>query len=439
MVRLIGACNHRYGLQVVQWHLDQENLEEPKPPVEAEIQQQLERIVHLAQCTLTEPSDYQAIIKMLRHFGVALDENYQDLLLNEAESILIEGPDLAISARLISYEDMLWLPYLWNLQPKQYEWVFVDEAQDLSAAQLNLILKCKRPKGRMLFIGDDNQACYGFAGADCYSFQRIRDTLRGAEFPLSVCYRCGTKILELARELVPHIEPRPDALEGKVESIFEDQLPKVVKRGDLVICRLVAPLITWCIELIKKQIPARVKGRDVGKSLTAIVRRVAEFEGFTFAQFPNFLSLYQGHRIQKLKETPYSEGQIALLNDKIDGILNCYKRFNCSNIEEFCEAIEALFSDQYQAVMLSTVHSAKGLEEERVFILYPEYLPMKWENQQPWEYQQERNLKYIAITRSKSALFFVHKSNEDRRKELDVDELSNPLKLMITHAAKSHR
>jgi ATP-dependent exoDNAse (exonuclease V) beta subunit len=48
------------------------------------------------------------------------------------------------------------------------------------------------------------------------------------------------------------------------------------------------------------------------------------------------------------------------------------------------------------------------LEADRVFILEPENLPLVWEQQQEWEYQQEMNLKYVALTRAKVALFFIN-------------------------------
>ena len=69
--------------------------------------------------------------------------------------------------------------------------------------------------------------------------------------------------------------------------------------------------------------------------------------------------------------------------------------------------IEGLFSDDRPSVILATVHQAKGLEADRVFILYPDNLPMIWENQQPWELKQEMNLKYVALTRAKAELIFV--------------------------------
>ena len=59
------------------------------------------------------------------------------------------------------------------------------------------------------------------------------------------------------------------------------------------------------------------------------------------------------------------------------------------------------------AVVLSTVHRAKGLETDRVFIICPEILPWIMPSQLEWERQQEMNLRYVAITRPKKTLVYV--------------------------------
>jgi len=66
-----------------------------------------------------------------------------------------------------------------------------------------------------------------------------------------------------------------------------------------------------------------------------------------------------------------------------------------------------VFSDDKQGIAFSTVHKAKGLEADRVFILHPEMMPHP-KASKPWEQQQERNIKYVSETRSKEYLGFVH-------------------------------
>ena len=403
------AMTAHYAQQLQEWArsgADDDDEPEAVPKLE-ELQAAIAQLVHFTQCTLTNPDSAIAVHSMAAHFGLEIP--YPDLLIPAIATILEQGQDLARQDKIIDYSDMLYLPYVWDLQPQTFEWVFVDEAQDLSAAQLHLILKARAKGGRMLLVGDPLQAIYGFAGADCESFDRIKDTLQAQELPLSICYRCPVKVLELAKKIVPHMEAAPGAPDGRVETMRESKLPEVVKEGDLILCRLTAPLVSLCIELIAQRIPARVRGRDIGRMLTAIARDVAQIRGFSFRRFSEFLEEYRSKRVAKLQQRANPEAQIESFCDRVDGVKACYETFECKTLEAFCLEIEGLFSDDRPSVILSTVHRAKGLEEDRVFILYPDKLPLVWENQQPWELTQEMNLKYVALTRGKAELIFVLK------------------------------
>jgi superfamily I DNA/RNA helicase len=63
--------------------------------------------------------------------------------------------------------------------------------------------------------------------------------------------------------------------------------------------------------------------------------------------------------------------------------------------------IDSLFSDESSPITLSTCHRAKGLEGDAIFIINLRDLPMVWRNQQGWQLEQEHNLLYAALTRSK--------------------------------------
>jgi superfamily I DNA/RNA helicase len=69
--------------------------------------------------------------------------------------------------------------------------------------------------------------------------------------------------------------------------------------------------------------------------------------------------------------------------------------------------IESIFSDDKAGVVCSSVHRAKGLESERVTVYKPSLMP--WPKTAPgtWQYEQEINLKYVALTRAKVELRMV--------------------------------
>ncbi len=308
-------------------------------------------------------------------------------------------------AKIIDYTDMVWLPHKLELQPPTFEWVFVDEAQDLNAAQRELVLKCRAAGGRMLFVGDERQAIMAFAGADAKSYRTIRERLDATELPLSICYRCPKDHIDLAQAIVPHIEARPDAPDGVVEHIPEDDLGGIVKEGDLILCRMTAPLVTWCIKLISQKIPARVRGRDVAKQLTDLARTLAD--NGPYSELGKFINAYETTQLEYLTKEEASDEQMTALSDKCEALRACFHSFQATDVDGLCAQIEGLFSDERASVWLSTIHRAKGLEAARVLLLKPDKVPLIWAGQRPEELLQERNLRYVALTRSTDTLILL--------------------------------
>ena len=77
------------------------------------------------------------------------------------------------------------------------------------------------------------------------------------------------------------------------------------------------------------------------------------------------------------------------------------------SVKELRKLIEGIFSDDINGIILSTIHKAKGLENDRVFFLCPELIPSRFATMD-WQFEQEQNLKYVAITRAKKELIYVH-------------------------------
>lgn len=388
--------------------LDGEDLPKPpEPPTPNDVARQLKQLAHFVRVTLTPAGDRAAVEDTCYHYSVLENSFTLDMLYRPLLEMLGQGDTLAANRGLVDYDDMLYLPYEWGLQPRTSQWVFVDESQDLSPAQLDLVLKLRAPGGRMIFVGDEHQAIFGFAGASNDSIKQIIERTAATVLPLSICYRCPSKHIQLAKQIVSTIEARENAPEGIIDEIKSDKVPDFIQEGDLIICRRTHPVISLCIKLIAKKIPARVRGRDIGKSLTTIVKEVAKHPDFNYEKFGRFLSEYADSRIEKLKQKKNAESQIESFSDRVRGIRVCYEAFDANSVDELCAEIESLFSDGRASVMLSTVHRAKGLENDRVFILDSGTLPLIWPKQQQWELSQEFNLKYVALTRAKSALYFI--------------------------------
>jgi superfamily I DNA/RNA helicase len=82
---------------------------------------------------------------------------------------------------------------------------------------------------------------------------------------------------------------------------------------------------------------------------------------------------------------------------------------NARSIDDLKDSINQLFDETNATVLLSSVHKAKGSQANRVFLLQPELMPF-WaaEFGPAWQMTQEWNIRYVALTRAKKAMFDIY-------------------------------
>jgi DNA helicase II / ATP-dependent DNA helicase PcrA len=296
---------------------------------------------------------------------------------------------------------MIWMPLILGLQLEKYDWVFVDEAQDLNAAQLQMVLSSISPAGRILAVGDRFQSIYGFMGADVNSIPNIIEALKATVLPLNMTRRCPKNVVEEAQRLVPAIYANEDAEEGIVTRSTQAIMRQQVKDGDLVLCRINAPLVRSAYAVIKRGQKAVIRGRDIGKGLLALIDKLSPSSVIGLAAK---LSDYRYKEIARLTAAN-KKYSIDALNDKCDTLEALME--GMSDLSELKARIKTIFDDDTKTgVIFSSIHRAKGDESYRVWIMHPELLPHP-RAVQDWQLQQERNLEYVAITRSKRELIWV--------------------------------
>lgn len=368
------------------------------------------KLVDFLRLTNSEPT-VENIEELTAHFNIEDIYNPATVAI-AAKMMLDEGEHLARFVKgSFDFTDQIWLPVKWGLKPqKPFKVVLVDECQDLNAAQLELALSLAAVDGRLLFVGDPRQAIMGFAGADNESYDKIVQRTNATELPLSVCYRCPKKVINLVKKLYPliPIEPFDNAIDGEIHQIKATEIHDHLKIGDLILSRKTAPLVSLCIKLISRGIAATVKGKAIGEQIKKDLETIGGLIGFTYDNFNDFLTLYKRSKSERYKGLDNEERLLEDLNDKCEALITIYKsQVNCQSISELGDYIDSLFSDDHSPITLSTAHRAKGLENDRVFIIKPEDMPLEWRNQKSWEYEQECNLHYVALTRAKSELIIV--------------------------------
>jgi hypothetical protein len=352
----------------------------------------------------------------------------------------------------IDFVDQLWLPVVLNLPVFKYDVLLVDEAQDLNRCQHALAKMAGR---RLVFCGDPRQAIYGFTGADAESMNRLEQELgttpRGCvKLYLTVTRRCGKAIVNEARQIVKDFEAFEQNGDGLISRAKfgtdtengQQSYHAGVLDGDMVLCRVNAPLVSQCFRFIKAGRKANIMGRDVAKNLVTLVDKLTKLNKDTgrrqtddVVKFVELLSDWEHKEVAKeqANRNP-SEARVIAIQDKAD-CLRCFtegidtvgqviRKINevfaekkcpkCNrsyDVEhkvcatERCEAVELILPN---GIRLSSIHKAKGLESRRVFLLEPEGAsvphPMA---KSPWQREQEWNLRYVAITRAIEELVYV--------------------------------
>lgn len=320
--------------------------------------------------------------------------------------------------RVMDFDDQIYVPVMEGLIKGSYDFVFIDEAQDLNPIQIDFVTALGS-KGRVVAVGDEHQAIYGFRGADPDAIKNIKAALQAKSLPLDTCYRCSIAVIKEAQKVVPEIKWSDKAPEGEVIQTDESKLYELLQDNDWVLCRTTAPLVAKCLRLIQKGKKAVVKGRDIGASLAELINSLGkpdqQVEGFI-----PVLEQYRAERLEKLKKLG-REAEAMSIDDRIETIIALLEGSN--TIADVLRKIETIFSDEKAPIMFCTVHRSKGLEADRIFIMRPDLLPHP-KAELPWQKIQEENLKYVAITRAKRILFWVHEKPVDSGKE-SVKEQTN--------------
>jgi DNA helicase-2/ATP-dependent DNA helicase PcrA len=310
---------------------------------------------------------------------------------------------------IIDYSDMIYFPVLFGMKIWQHDYILLDEAQDTNGPRRALVKMMLKPNGKLIAVGDPHQAIYGFTGADNRSLDIIREEFKAIVTPLSVTFRCPKVVVRRAQQWVSHIEAHESAPEGVEDFCEIRDIAKLAKQEDVIICRNTKPLVELAYSLIRQSIPCKVEGRKIGEGLVKIAQRWKRIK--TVGELPEKLEVWKETEMQKYKAKG-EDGKCQAVEDQAETLGIFISECDSSDpISVLVERIRSLFSDtegEQKVLTLSTIHKAKGKEWDRVFALGMDtYSPSKWARKE-WEMEQEDNLCYVQVTRSKHHLTLVN-------------------------------
>lgn len=296
--------------------------------------------------------------------------------------------------------------------------LIVDEAQDLSSLQGDVVRRWSQHLDRVILAGDDDQAIFTWAGADPHFMRNYIDwlaedgVLAGAKV-LGQSYRIPAKVHKIAEKVAKSIKHRKDKeykprdFQGKVHRIPASVVAMQKFDGDdLILTRtnrqkydIINRLRTMGIPFDEPPWPGPYKS-DFGKALSIVYSQAT----------PDEVPMNLIEKVKKCFRADafndwINQGQwpsAPIANLKFD---NRWTMF----FKKLMDRYGTFFPEP--RVSISTIHGAKGREAARVYLL----LERARVKGVMVDEELEKRTFYVGITRAKEELFLVHsdRSNFD--------------------------
>ena len=329
----------------------------------------------------------------------------------------------------------------------QYQWVCIDEYQDVDEQQVRLIKLLVPPDGNICAIGDPDQAIYRFRGADVRFFAQFTTDFPGAHVVrLTRNYRSDRNIVQLSSQVIA-----PSGSEQKSTPVLADP-PSLITIHEARTEKAEAEFIVQSLETllgghsffsIDSGRSRDAEGPDISFADVAVLYRTeAQSEAVVEALQRSGMP-FQKHAHTRLLDHP----GVALLIDALRGqhsagplvarltaafekteaaeardeaaeafaLLQPVARECGDNLDRFLSNLSLetqvdTWDPRADRISLLTLHAAKGLEFPVVFIVGCEdgILPLSWGKAEAADLDEERRLFYVGVTRAQTKLYLCH-------------------------------
>ncbi len=396
------------------------------------------------------------------------------------ENNLLDYDDIIYYANFLleNYEDLK------ERFSREIKHILVDEFQDLTYAEVKLLQNLREKGGYLFATGDEDQSIYGFRGASNEFIVNFEKFFKPSKiFYLTKSFRIPEQIFEAGEKILSRIRDRKEIFflpaEKKGKRIFiyhaEDEKDEVrfvggqiklllkekVKEENIAILSRSSFYLKDFEEMLKREnIPYNIQGKS-RFYMRGIVRACINYleSVHTGKKIPlnkalkyflgdkkideNILKMWQEHKKKRinlrplniiddfLKKVNFFEFLKNLPSDQekeereiLEELYFILKEYKEGEIKKFLDSfsiLENLESDTKEGgVFISTIHGAKGLEFEVVFItgLAEGIFPKMGSTTNRRELDEERRIFYVGITRACEKLFLTRPKKRMGRKLL---------------------
>jgi len=379
-------------------------------------------------------SEYFNLINAARIKEISIEDEYNTGMYSyELEKNLLhilsgELDNYKQSFKLKDFTDMIQKFNVSKLCPK-YDIVFIDEAQDLSPIQWKMVDILRKNSKYVILAGDDDQAIYGWAGADVKKFQDVKSK---KDIILPQSHRVPKSVQIIADKILDRIPDerrikknwRARNEEGSVDHITTlDDAP--LYKGDWLILARTNDRLEKLKPLLKDMgIYFQFKGRKSFKA--SLFRSILNYT--RWQNKGDLLSLSEVRDV--LDCIPYNHDlkEERLYNLKEFGFSNTQRWFDvftvnpeeCLYIREMLREGEELHTDA--RVELSTIHSAKGGEAKNVLLILDNTKTIREAIEKSQDKEDEENrVWYVGVTRTLQNLYIMTAKKE--AKGYDIESL----------------
>jgi ATP-dependent DNA helicase UvrD/PcrA len=352
---------------------------------------------------------------------------FEEYELRKSRAGYADFEDLLESAIRLFDED----PHALAELRERYAAFTVDEYQDVNLLQQTLLDRWLGARDELCAVGDDYQSIYGFTGATPRYLLALSERFPHATVVrLESNYRSTPQVLELANRIVPSLggaekvlratrPPGPDAVTQRFESAVAEtdfvveRIRGLVAEGVAleeiaVLCRTNARLADFEEPLHEARIPfqgAALLAREAARRLLRGLR--GEPHSTAVERTVRVLAVEAGW----LEHPPDGLGERELVRQADLGrLVALAAEFDdgARTTADFVADLERRFGStgaERRGVHLLTLHGAKGLEFEAVFLphVQEKELPIR-QAKTAAELAEERRLLYVGITRAKRHL-----------------------------------
>jgi len=286
-----------------------------------------------------------------------------------------------------------------------------DEAQDLSSAQYKMAILAASLAGEVYIAGDDDQAIFGWAGADVHKFLN----LKGQKTTLPNSHRIPRKVHALANDVASRIKNRypkkwaPKKDEGDVHYVTNEQDIDFSITGTWMLLSRSKYLLYRLKQAVRQQgfaYSMNAKSSLESEETRAIIAWETIRKGKKISQHEakNLINFF-GFTVNLLKQDSYGVEDLGLPDAARQYDWMTMLRGIAPDEREYlrsCMRNGEKFSDKPR-ITISTIHQSKGGEADNL-VLLTDMGKLSWENLGG---DEENRVWYVALTRAKENLYLI--------------------------------